>query len=179
MADYSLVKAPSSASSHAGGEAWDNPNNILVQEGNRAISDIPKNGNSQWIRGYNYNFNIESDATILGIQMRLRLQSENAGNVSDSQVYVTDTGGNNKGGNKATGNDWPTSDTDFFYGGSTDLWGASWSVADINHVNFGAQVEAANSSGTSSRQARVDYMEITVYYSRPDAQGMLLQMGAF
>lgn len=53
---------------------------------------------------------------------------------------------------------WNTVDTYTSYGSSTNLWGTTWSVAEINASNFGAVLSASVSNGT----ARVDNMRITV-----------------
>jgi hypothetical protein len=53
---------------------------------------------------------------------------------------------------------WNTVDTYTSYGSSSNLWGTTWTVADINASNFGAAFSASVSNGT----ARVDHMRITV-----------------
>lgn len=55
---------------------------------------------------------------------------------------------------------WPTTDTYATYGGPLELWGRSWTTADINASNFGAALAAKVANGT----ARVDHMRVTVYY---------------
>lgn len=55
---------------------------------------------------------------------------------------------------------WPTSDAYATYGGSTTLWGLTWTHADINASNFGAAVAANVQNGT----ARIDHMRITVWH---------------
>jgi hypothetical protein len=53
---------------------------------------------------------------------------------------------------------WNTVDTYTSYGSSSNLWGTTWTVADINATNFGAVLSASVSNGT----AQVDHMRITV-----------------
>ena len=65
--------------------------------------------------------------------------------------------------NKASGSDWPTSETSAFYGGVSDLWGEQWTASDINDADFGVALASAGTSG-SNRQANVDYVAITVTY---------------
>ena len=48
------------------------------------------------------------------------------------------------------------------YGSTSDLWGTTWTAADINNSDFGVAL-AANS--TNARIAYVDYMQITVTYT--------------
>ncbi|MBK6281838.1 MAG: hypothetical protein IPF54_03470 [Draconibacterium sp.] len=67
------------------------------------------------------------------------------------------------GDNKAnTTTDWPTSETAFPYGGTSDLWGTTWTPAEINAINFGVSL-VANSN--NNRTAYVDYISIAVTYT--------------
>ena len=64
------------------------------------------------------------------------------------------------GDNKApTATSWPTSDTYVSYGNSTDLWGTTWTLSDINNTNFGAALSASKHNGN----LQVDHFRITVY----------------
>lgn len=68
-------------------------------------------------------------------------------------------GGTITGNNAAfTVTPWNTTDTYISYGSSSDLWGTTWTVADINATNFGAVLSASVNNGT----AQVDHMRITV-----------------
>ena len=58
---------------------------------------------------------------------------------------------------------WPASPTRVSYGGGTDLWGLTWTPADINSGTFGVAVSALVSSG----HAQIDSIRATVYYSLP------------
>lgn len=54
---------------------------------------------------------------------------------------------------------WSTTDTYTTYGGAGDLWGTTWTEAQINASNFGAVFSASVQNGT----ARVDHIRITIY----------------
>ena len=49
------------------------------------------------------------------------------------------------------------------YGGATDLWGLTWTAADINAANFGVVISAHDS--VSGALAQVDSFAITVTYA--------------
>jgi hypothetical protein len=53
---------------------------------------------------------------------------------------------------------WNTVDTYSTYGSASNLWGTTWTVAEVNATNFGAVLSASVSNGT----AQVDHMRITV-----------------
>ncbi len=54
---------------------------------------------------------------------------------------------------------WPLNDTYATYGGPADLWGTTWTYADINSPNFGSVLKADVFNGGID----VDHMQITVY----------------
>src|SRR5690606_22873191 len=58
---------------------------------------------------------------------------------------------------------WPTADEVATYGGPADLWGESWTAADINAADFGLVVAATNDGSGNAGQARVDCVTITIY----------------
>jgi len=77
----------------------------------------------------------------------------------DNNVRLTRAGGA-VGSNYAQGTTpWPTADSYATYGGSTDLWGTTWTPAQINNPNFGVLFSAIHQSGT----LQVDHIRITVY----------------
>lgn len=63
---------------------------------------------------------------------------------------------------KASASNWPQSDAYATYGSNTDLWGETWTVAQINSSGFGVVLSAI---GVGSGTAFVDHIRITVYYS--------------
>ncbi len=54
---------------------------------------------------------------------------------------------------------WSTTEAYTTYGGATQLWGLSWTVAEINAVGFGAALSARRRNGN----LEVDHMRITVW----------------
>jgi Tfp pilus assembly protein PilX len=68
------------------------------------------------------------------------------------------------GNNKASASTWGTTDSTITYGASTDIWGSTWTAADINAANFGVRFAAKNVAAASST-ASLDYVSITVNYN--------------
>lgn len=178
MRHFVATRNGASALSDAGGEPWTNITNVLALDGAYADCDIPKNDVTQWAKAYGYAFDIPVDATINGIEMKITRYGQNSSDISDGQVYLMDAALNSKGSNYGTGTGWATSAETVAYGGAADLWGTTWSAEDINQTNFGIMYEVSNSNG-SARQAYIDNMEITIYYSRPDETPIFLALGAF
>jgi hypothetical protein len=84
-------------------------------------------------------------------------------------VYLLKAG-NQIGTDHATAGTYGTTDATVTYGSSTDLWGTTWTPAEVNSSNFGLRLKVQNANA-SSRTASVDYMELTVYYSIPSKIG--------
>lgn len=96
----------------------------------------------------------------------MRMSSSNAGSDSiDDQYVQLVKGGTPVGDSRDTSTDWPTTMTAANYGSTSDLWGTTWTPADINASNFGVGLTCYNESSSSHRTASVDYMQITVTYA--------------
>lgn len=77
----------------------------------------------------------------------------------DNEVRIMKTGtpvGTNLG---LTATAWPTTEAYVTYGGATQLWGLTWTVAEINAATFGAAMSARRQNGN----LEVDHMRITVW----------------
>jgi hypothetical protein len=153
-----------------GTSAWSGPNNITLPTGSPyAIATLRKtNLFSNYLKGTQYGFNLPLGATIMGIEVVINRQSSgHAPNITDNVVSLVKGGlivGNN---NADTTTAWPEI---IFgtatYGSPTDLWGTTWTSQDINSVDFGVVLAAQRQNfGNSHRDASVDYMQITVYYT--------------
>lgn len=157
-------------SNGSGNRAWTNAGNVTADDTNYATAPMSGGEISRYIRARNFGFTIPTGATITGITATVMRQSSSNGggnSVKDETIRLMKNltiVGNNYAGNV----DWPTTMTAANYGtGTTDLWGTTWTEADINNANFGMFFRVLNESNNNSRTASVDYIEITVYYSNP------------
>ncbi len=172
-----VVNAESSEPKNAGtGEnvadvgaiTWTAPSNIVADDTDYATASFTNNGEiSTYLQATNYGFSIPAGATINGIQVSIMRQSSSAtgGNINDNRVSLIKEG-TIIGDNKADGTGWPTSMAEANYGATDNLWGTTWTPADINAANFGVALSAV-STINNDRTASVDYMQITVTYT-PD-----------
>jgi hypothetical protein len=143
--------------------SWTNPGNIIADDTSYATATL-SNATSRYLEGTNYGFAIPADATINGIVVTIgRFESvTDKGRVRDNVVSLI-KGGAITGTNKAVTQEWPTgSPVAATYGSTSDLWGATWTPADINASNFGVALSAISSK---MRTASVDYMQISVTYT--------------
>jgi hypothetical protein len=149
-----------------GGAAWTNPNNILLNDGNFATATCATNSNpTDLLKGTTFGFAIPATATIQGIQVDIKGLQTHTGlgdTIPNSSVQLLKAG-------VLTGNieyqTFPRGAPNAFvtFGGSTDLWGAVWSAADLNGANFGAAFQGFFSKAATSWS--IDFMRITIFFS--------------
>jgi len=114
-----------------------------------------------------FNFNIPVASAIDGITVEIeRKASGFLYNVKDEKVYLLKEA-NTTGVNRAkTGVKWSSSDGVASYGGANDLWGATWTVANINSSKFGVGLTVdVDGFANLLPKASVDNIRITVHYS--------------
>lgn len=127
---------------------------------------------SDHLYGAGFGFTIPSGSTIDGIVVEWRRRDLSGGaGVKDKAVRILKAG-SVVGSDYATATAWATSYGYVTYGGSSDLWGTTWSVSEINAAGFGAAI-AGESTG-SGGWPQVDHARITVYYT-VSAGGMVVQ----
>lgn len=68
------------------------------------------------------------------------------------------------GSNKASATTWGTTSSTVNYGSSADLWGTTWTAADLNASNFGLRFAAKNVAAASAT-ASLDWVTVTVTYN--------------
>jgi len=148
--------------------AWTNPGNITTAGTPYATLSLNQNNITNYLQGSNYGFAIPAGATITGITVVINRQSSGTTNplIRDNSVNLVKGGVIQSTNYAATGTNW-TNGGSFgtaTYGGATDLWGTTWTPADINASNFGVALSAINTN-SFSRTGTVDYIRITVNYN--------------
>jgi hypothetical protein len=161
--------------SSSGVGAWSNPSNASGSDNSYATWTAVGAGEdgtdpviSQPLKALNNGFAIPAAAQIEGIQVKVEGKSTTVVG-ADNLVYDANVqlvkGGVVVGDNKATGSSFTSSDTTKTYGDSNnDLWGTSFTPAQINAADFGAIFQASSVSGTMN----TDNVIIIVYYTLPN-----------
>jgi hypothetical protein len=147
--------------------AWVNPDNAKVSNNTYTIALFNGGTYSHRLKATNFGFTIPVGASINGILVSIEKYCPTPGGdttVRDRYLNIIKADGSIGTTNNAkTTSMWPTSDSYISYGSSTDLWGETWTSADINDADFG--VAFAVSDPAMVFQANVDHIRITVYYS--------------
>ncbi len=129
------------------------------------LCQINKNGSSDILRSTDFDPAIDTNATILGIELEVEGHMD-AADVTDMVIRLR-KGGAQVGDNKSSGVDWsfPT-DAIRSYGDATDLWGTTWTPAEVNASDFGIDLRLINNVGVT-RNTSVDHVRIKFYYILP------------
>jgi hypothetical protein len=150
---------PSSAS------GWTNSTNVFTSNGSDAHTTISGDNVSANLNVTGFGFSIPANATITGIEVEIERAASNSSSLEDDDVYLLKAG-SPSGDDKRSTSDWSTFDSTRSYGDSSDLWGTSWTPAQVNASNFGVRLQVLNHNG-SNRTAYVDHVQVQVWYQPP------------
>lgn len=150
-----------------GTDNWSNAADAVSSNNQYSTVNLNDGEVSNYLRCFDYGFTIPSGAVINGIIVSIERRSSNANTHRDSQVRLLKAGVIGAT-NRATATIYPTGDTYEDHGGAADLWGDTWSAADINDPNFGVVFAAIKyTTAGGNRTVRVDHIAITVDYTVP------------
>lgn len=146
--------------------AWNNTSRITTSNGSKASATGLSNGEvSDYLTATNFGFTIPAGATITGIKVDIE-RDDNSGSsgLKDNEVKIIKAN-SITGTDHASNSTWPNNAAYATYGSNSDLWGTTWTAADINSSQFGVALSVQRSSGSGNNDAFVDHIRITVYYT--------------
>jgi hypothetical protein len=159
-----------------GDYAFQNPSNVLSNDNTLSTAASLAslfNKQTDYLQVKNFGFNIPTAASICGIEAQVVRSATDidilliGAWVKDHNVRIIK---NNAlaGSNMATTTEWPSSGATATYGGVNDLWGTTWSPAEVNSNNFGFSIAAEIKTGIGLLPVvNIDYIGLTVYYLDP------------
>ena len=156
----------------SGNSTWSNLANLFsatLSSSTTYIAGLYFNYRSYYIVGQGFGFSIPVGATINGIVVTLQSRAVDptlSGNARDYSVKIVKN-------NIITGTDKSTlalinlsTFANRTYGSSTDLWGTTWTAADINNSNFGIAYSAElPTQAKNFVEVTVRNLRITVHYT--------------
>lgn len=174
-------KSPSNVSNNTsiGTVALTNTGNIFNSDDVRSTASAFILGDkTNYLVATGFDFSIPESVIICGISVEMEKSATGLfQNVKDNSVKIV-KGGIILGTEHSLGASWSSSDDYSSYSGSNDLWGTTWTSADINAGNFGVAISANLSGVTVLPTARVDHIKITVHYSNSVLPIELLSLDA-
>lgn len=144
--------------------SWLNAGNVFTSNDVRATFTVPNGvGNfTDYLQITGFGFSIPPGSTIDGIQIEIERSDPNA-RTADNRIRIV-KGGTISTTEKSSGAGYTTTDAYQVFGNSGDLWGETWTDADINSPNFGVAISARRTSN-GTLNGRIDHVRITVYYN--------------
>lgn len=146
---------------------WATPGAVTADDGGAAsasgLNSTTPSRNSQRLEATSFGFSVPTGATIDGIVVEIERHRTAADAVRDRVVRLLKAGAVT-GDDKATATSWATSPTIDSYGASSDLWGTTWTPAEVNASGFGLGLQAGNDLAGNAT-AQVDFIRITVHYT--------------
>lgn len=164
---------PSIFSNGNGRIAWLNASNVKASDQSYAtigqLLGILSSVTTDNLTVSGFGLSVPASASICGIKVDVQKSALGlliGSSVKDNVVQLVKSD-IIKSANRASSSDWTGAESYTSYGGSNDLWGTTWTPADINSPDFGISISAKLSSGLAALllTAQVDHIRITVYYS--------------
>ena len=152
--------------------AWTSVNNALTDGGTFTTANFAganNNHSTQILRLTNFGFSegasagqIPVGATINGILVEIKMKGNRS--VRDDDIRLLKAG-SPVGNNKARGStNWPATAVYVPFGSSTDLWGTTWTTAELINSGFGIQI-VAKQRGIATAIPEIHHVRITVYFN--------------
>ena len=167
MASVTRSAGTGANGSGGGSTNWTNPGNVTASDNNYATFFAQFDGDiSKDLDCTNFGFNIPAGSTINGIEVHIERYGTDITDISINLLNGDGAGGESQ--DRSTAASWSSTDTVDSFGGSTDTWGETWSVSDVNSSNFGVRIQCQDNSGgfpPTVGSAQIDHVEITVHYS--------------
>lgn len=161
-------ESPSSAATSGGsGRKWNNESNVYSSNGSDAYVSLSSSGggrNSEYLEVTNFGFNLPATATVTGVEAVIEMAASSSSSVYDRDIYLTKDGSSSVGNDQATSTYLLNYDSDYTYGGSSNLWGTTLSYSEVNSSNFGIRIRLRNGA-SGSRYGYIDHVTLNVHYT--------------
>ena len=164
-----LIAYPSASAEVESPSTWTNLSNAYAADFVYASSSVSF-GQTNTLRLTGFGFILPPLVAIVGIKLETKFKSigtgEDGSGTGQDYVISLVRGGSEVGNNLQTigpGGYTPESPVSVTYGGSSNLWGTTWTKAQIEDSSFGVDLKYADFF-TGNLTAGLDYARITVYY---------------
>jgi Secretion system C-terminal sorting domain len=144
---------------------WANPNRANLSDDLYARVNLANGEISKYLEVSDYGWVIPPGATIQGIEVNIECHQEDlVADFADASIVLMKAGVAASADRAGTG---VYDDKDLIntYGSSTDMWGTTWTPADVMDPGFGVLYSVTRLSGPGTYYLFVDYVELTVYYT--------------
>ena len=145
---------------------WTNRDNDKTSNNQYATTQGMNSGMATvYLKATHFDFSLPAEAIVDGITVNVERKASDS-NFFDNAIRIV-KGGVIGATDLSTGEAWPTNDATISYGSGSDLWGETWTGADINSENFGFALSATKVGGETNKKPSIDWINITVSYHLP------------
>ena len=157
-----------------GSIAWTTIDNIFTSNDLWAINVLPPLTATFSLEATNFSMNVPADATIDGIEVTIERRNFVTVDVGiDQFVRLMKSVPTQVGDNLASLVLWTVPDVIITYGGPTELWGTTWTPAEVNSSGFGVALSALHGAKVDQGML-VDHFQIKVYFSIANGPQIML-----
>jgi photosystem II stability/assembly factor-like uncharacterized protein len=117
---------------------------------------------SFYLKALDFDFAVSTGNTVTGIAVKVTMKKQTGTTAKDVLVKLVKAG-SIVGDNKGADTDRSTSETEYTYGSTVDLWGTTWTDAQINATDFGCVIQAKNTAAVMA----IEKIQIVVYWDPP------------
>lgn len=148
--------------------SWSNTGNVASSnDAYSTFGALPNNSGptiryTDYLQITGFNFSIPSGVLINGIVVEIERSDPNS-RTSDYRIQIV-KGGVIGATDRSASASYPINDSYQSFGNAGDLWGETWTEADINNSGFGVAIAARRSVNGSTTSGRVDNIRITVFF---------------
>lgn len=156
-------------SSNGGNRGWLNESYARQSDNVRAYtSGLTTGDKTVYLKCTNFGFSIPTNATITGIIMHLERRADTSGMIRPGEVRLVKSDTIQTHDKSSDDGYWGTSDYTSSFGSSSDLWGNTWTPANINASNFGVATSAWKTApSVPAVVGYIDSIGVTVHYTVP------------
>lgn len=154
--------------------AWSNPGNASASDDSRAVTaSLSSSAISHYLKCTGFGFAIPSGHAIFGIQALLEWRGAGTAGARENRLRIVKAGSIGSSTAHDGSSDLPGSDAVEAFGGYGDLWGETWTPADVNDSGFGLAV-SCRAPIIFSGTAEVDQVRLAVLHGFPATGSRLL-----
>ena len=148
---------------------WRYETSAMSEDGTCAEQTLVVIGHQDALVLSDFGVQVPQDATIRGIQFDVLRGTDDPAMAVDYSIRVMRAGEPVGIDRKQTG-EWPVTLSYASYGGPSDIWGVTWTPADIASSDFGISIAALFTGTGGNARAYVDYVRVLVSYTRGNCQ---------
>jgi len=136
-------------------------NNLLTDNSSAAIASSDGREEADTIKVL-FSHTVPTDATIDGIEIAIRWRSE-GGDYDQTKIQLIKVA-TTVGTDKSTGSSIPSSNQTITFGGAADLWGITWTPAEVNAATFGVAIGVEDTTSRSD-DIYIEYVSSSITYT--------------